>query len=135
MNQVGYTEMIKSFKVHAPETGRALPHLEPTGYRGEGDELASADGVDHDFASLPDQLEPKRREDRVTFSQLQHNPEALQKVRRALVGKRVAADDFGAIIKSAGIILSDADTYLLFRRVADSEGAASHSLLPGLVGH
>lgn len=127
-NQVGYTEMIKSFKVHAPETGRALPHLEPAAFRGEPDQLTSADEVDDDFASVPNQLEPKRREDRVTFSQLKHNPEALQKVRRALVGKRVAADDFGEIIKAAGIILCDADTHLLFRRVADSDGAASHSL-------
>jgi hypothetical protein len=58
----------------------------------------------------------------VTLSQLQHNPDALHRVRRAVGARKLREEEFRRVITDAGIILSHADAHLLFCRVADADG-------------
>jgi len=116
LGQVGYADMMKSFDVYTPEVGRALPHLQSENAQG-----AQQHQVEEHIPA-PSASEQQRREDRVTLSQLQRNPDALHRVRRAVGTRKVREDEFQRVITDAGIILSDTDTHLLFSRVADADG-------------
>ena len=110
LGQVGYADMIKSFEVYTSESGRGLPHL-PQQHNG-----------DEEHIPAPSASQQQRREDRVTLSQLQHNPDALHRVRRAVGARKLREEEFRRVITDAGIILSHADAHLLFCRVADADG-------------
>ena len=131
--EISYTDVMTSFQVHTNETGRALPHLDSNGGdKSERRRLWNAstgdggwEGIEtEEEIPIPSAVEKQRREDRVTFSQLQYNPDALKRVRRALGTRQVDEGEFHTIIKDAGIILSDRDTHLLFRRVSSRDGKA-----------
>ena len=128
LGEVGYQDLMNSFRVHMPESGTLLASrrglVDPFGrVLDKGNDSAG----DKETAAIPlppSTLDQQRREDRVTFSQLQYNPEALKRMRRAVGDRLVGEEEFQHIIKDAGMILSDTDTSKLFRRVCSADGRA-----------